>query len=447
MDIPPATQKPDSPNLANGCLALLIRTDSRIIAHAPDHLQTETHTSHATGMATRILKKEGWTHDLPLTACYWPTGRVPASEVETITDHIHTLHTLLYQHQQHSNPKQLHHIILGDFNLHLKNAGQGTPVTIQTTHSIENASNTQFANAINQNKYKALSQLPYTDDGPPHTWYKTDKDDCQSTMVDYVFGNKYTVSHTSKSTILENSRCTLNTDHDAILTTLHMSTDNIIHTNKSLGTRKFNVDLLQEPNIKAQVCTKASSTAAKLQNTIYLTIATNQPSAATADLLLDAYIKHCNNAAAQIEKQNIQAQQTNTTAKRKRLPHDTTSARRRRARTSILHTTAHTQTDDTASRELTRQLQREKSKKSAKSYRDKITKELQDIFNKSQGSPQKTLWKYVQQKQYNKAQNLECALPIYMKHTKGHTLKTQQDSAKVWHDSRRSITHTHANKK
>jgi hypothetical protein len=331
----PLHRNPLKPQQTSGGLALLIRTSSNITAHTPEDLPTDVHTSNEAGIATWTLRCDNWETDTQLTACYWPTGRVPNSDVETDKDHIQKLHTLLYQQLQHSTTHQPHHVVLGDFNLHLLSTPCGTIQGAKETHATNNTSNfddQRLAQAITDNKYKPLSPIPATDRDQPFTWYKTDSDDALATTVDYVFGNKHTQGNTTHCKILANSRSALNTDHEAIHTKLKIQRKTTSQGNAATSTRLFKVDML----VKEEVLSKAKASQPALLQRMNNITETPIPDNDTADQLFNLYMEHCTKAADNIKKDADQTQKDKQAGKRKRIPEPTTNSTLRKLRTKLL---------------------------------------------------------------------------------------------------------------
>jgi hypothetical protein len=441
----PLHRNPLKPQQTNGGLALLIRTSSNITAHTPDDLPTDVHTSNETGMATWTLRCDNWETDTQLTACYWPTGRVPNSEVDTDKDHIQKLHTLLYQQSQHSTKSQPHHVVLGDFNLHLLSTPCHKSIQgAKETHTTNNTSNQRLAQAITENKYKPLSPIPSTDKGPPFTWYKTDSDHTLATTVDYVFGNKHTQDNTTHCKILVNSRSALNTDHEAIHTKLKIQRKITSQANAATSTRLFKVDLLQEPHVKDEVLSKARASQPALLQRMNTIAETPIPDNGTADQLFNLYTEHCTKAADSIKKDIDKTQKDQQAGKRKRIPEPSTNSTLRKLRTELLKNNNTDKSAGTNNRESTRQIEKAKHKEIIQRDRANVTKELQTLFDKSQGNNQQTLWKYVQNQKYKNSNTNKHTLPLLMKDTSGQILETPSASAKVWHDSRKGISKSHA---
>ena len=251
-----------APKKESGGVALFIRNGANITVHEPEHLPADIHTCPENGIATWILKNETWDQQLPITACYWPDGRVPTTKIDSQQDHIKSLYRLLNHQKKHRCPNQPHHIIMGDFNLHLASREEGVPTAAADTNASNNTSNQRLAQAIVENQYHIISPTPQQGLGPPYTWYKTNnQDDGPKSTVDYVFGNLYTYNQTKACKIMTNTRANLKTDHEAIHTSIYMTTGTSSCVAQAVGTRKYDTEQLGVAKIRQAVQKRAQELA------------------------------------------------------------------------------------------------------------------------------------------------------------------------------------------
>jgi hypothetical protein len=442
----PIHKNPDQPAREAGGLALLIRNTSGIQVQTPDHLPPEIHTRPELGIATWLLTHDTWDHAVYITACYWPTGRVPAQQIGTVNDHIQTLHTLLYQQSKTQNAQRPHHLVLGDFNLHLLTQEPGIPCPAHEQNSAaNNTSNNLLAQAINENKYRILSPAPSELHKPPYTWYKSDKHDCQKSTVDYVFGNKHSFASLKECSILENSRQHLNTDHEALATTISIPICAKTTTIQRMGTRKYQVDRLTDISASDTLKQQASTLAPSLAQEIHNITRTSPPNQTTADTLFNTFLGYCDQAAKHIRNPQLSDMpHPGHLRKRKQLPTHQIKTQIRNARTKLLRNREaerHTP-DTTAEAQQIRLLQKQIHKQTTHEQRHKITKDLDDLLQYSSNT-KTSVWKYIQQKQYCKNKHVTHSLPPYMRNAQGIILQSQLESARIWHTCRKQISNTH----
>jgi endonuclease/exonuclease/phosphatase family metal-dependent hydrolase len=88
-----------------------------------------------------------------------------------------------------------HHLIAGDFNLHLVKPPNTSLQGKEELHTGKTRSNHSLAQCILDTKYTNISPIPTSHDDPTYTWYKTDDADSQKTTIDYIFGNQHTATH------------------------------------------------------------------------------------------------------------------------------------------------------------------------------------------------------------------------------------------------------------
>jgi hypothetical protein len=320
----------------------------------------------------------------------------------------------------------------------------GTVLPMIDPRDNNNVSNTRLAKAINDNKYDIISPTPTQLHGPPFTWYKTNREDTPKSTVDYVFGTRYTQKMTNECQILQDSRTALNTDHEAILTSLkiHTSTTNQTHTHMS--TRMYQVDALADEEVRIKLTQTAEQLAPDLNTEINRLIHSEPKNANTADSIFSKYIEYCARAAETLRIDRKRRLNTHQLGKRRAPSTDTHKSAIRKLRTTLLTTRNRAEQTARNTQQQITHLEKDYIQQLTQKRRDEISQEIDDILQYTTQNTKTSVWKYVQNRRTAQNRHQQASLPTLMYDTKGRLLTTQAASAKVWHDSRRAISTAHA---
>jgi hypothetical protein len=105
--------------------------------------------------------------------------------------------------------------------------------------------------------------------------------------------------------ILLNSQKSLQTDHNTIFTSIQVHTQHTQKQSTPVGTRKYQVEKLQDPTTRSDILQLAQQLSTQLENDIDQLVSAKTAQQQTASALVDKFTTYCDKAAEKLKKPNI----------------------------------------------------------------------------------------------------------------------------------------------